>query len=435
MRKNVIQLAMAGAAGAALLMAGNANAVPSFARQTGMACAACHTVFPELTSFGRQFKLNGYTLTGMQQVQQGASSSSGGLKINEIPPLSAMLQVGATHISKDVPGEQNNYVEFPQQLSFFFAGEITPHIGSFIQITYAQPDDKFGWDNTDIRYANHATVAGKDTIYGVTLNNAPTVEDPWNSTPVWGFPFSGPPDNAPAPTAGTLLGSGALAQDVAGLGGYALWGGHLYGNLTLYRSAHLGQDAPTQTGSTNTLDNFAPYWRLAWQQNFGQNYLEVGTYGMYAKLYPSGISGNTDDYTDTAVDAQYEMPIGDHLLSVHANYIHEKQHLSVTNPGNDTKLNDFKLNGIYHWGNRAEAALGYFNISGDANAALYGTTNGKPNSNGWTAQASYLPWQNTKLTLQYTAYTKFDGASSNYDGAGRSASDNNTLFLQGWFMW
>jgi len=36
-----------------------AYAVPSFARQTGMQCATCHTVFPGLTVFGRQFKLRG----------------------------------------------------------------------------------------------------------------------------------------------------------------------------------------------------------------------------------------------------------------------------------------------------------------------------------------------------------------------------------------
>ena len=41
-----------------------ANAVPSFARQTGQPCAACHTAFPELTPFGRRFKIGGYTLQG-----------------------------------------------------------------------------------------------------------------------------------------------------------------------------------------------------------------------------------------------------------------------------------------------------------------------------------------------------------------------------------
>jgi hypothetical protein len=43
-------------------------AVPSFARQTGLACVACHTEFPELNSFGRQFKLNGYTMTSIPTI-------------------------------------------------------------------------------------------------------------------------------------------------------------------------------------------------------------------------------------------------------------------------------------------------------------------------------------------------------------------------------
>lgn len=38
-----------------------AQAVPSFARQTGAECAACHTVYLELAPFGRLFKFRGYT--------------------------------------------------------------------------------------------------------------------------------------------------------------------------------------------------------------------------------------------------------------------------------------------------------------------------------------------------------------------------------------
>src|SRR5262252_7291205 len=37
-------------------------ALPSFARQTGFECVACHVSWPELTAVGRQFKLGGYTL-------------------------------------------------------------------------------------------------------------------------------------------------------------------------------------------------------------------------------------------------------------------------------------------------------------------------------------------------------------------------------------
>src|ERR1700680_5206504 len=41
-----------------------AQALPSFARQTGQPCGTCHTAFPGLTPFGRRFKLLGYTTGG-----------------------------------------------------------------------------------------------------------------------------------------------------------------------------------------------------------------------------------------------------------------------------------------------------------------------------------------------------------------------------------
>lgn len=45
-----------------VLVVPEAHAVPSFARQTSMQCSSCHTAFPQLSSFGRSFKLNSYTI-------------------------------------------------------------------------------------------------------------------------------------------------------------------------------------------------------------------------------------------------------------------------------------------------------------------------------------------------------------------------------------
>jgi hypothetical protein len=42
------------------------------------------------------------------------------------------------------------------------------------------------------------------------------------------------------------------------------------------------------------------------------------------------------------------------------------------------------------------------------------------------------PWANLKLGLQYTAFSRFNGAGQNYDGFGRNASNNNTLYLFAW---
>ena len=65
----------------AVFLSGNAQAVPSYARQTGMPCAGCHTTPPELTPFGRNFKINGYTLTGMRQIEAEGRGTGAGLKI------------------------------------------------------------------------------------------------------------------------------------------------------------------------------------------------------------------------------------------------------------------------------------------------------------------------------------------------------------------
>src|SRR5207237_9207504 len=48
----------------AALWPADTSALPLFARQTGQNCQACHQggQFPELTQFGRLFKLTGYTM-------------------------------------------------------------------------------------------------------------------------------------------------------------------------------------------------------------------------------------------------------------------------------------------------------------------------------------------------------------------------------------
>ena len=119
---------------------GTVDAVPSFARQTGLSCKACHSVFPELNYFGRQFKLNGYTMvtTGSITQTEPRDSSIGprtSLNLLKIAPLAAMFQAGYTNVARTVPGTQNSDLEFPQQLSLFYAGQISPHLGAFIQLT------------------------------------------------------------------------------------------------------------------------------------------------------------------------------------------------------------------------------------------------------------------------------------------------------------
>ncbi|MEJ2634127.1 MAG: cytochrome C [Calditrichia bacterium] len=421
-------------------LSNDAYAVPSFARQTNLACNTCHTIFPELKPFGRLFKLNGYTLTGIKAIEAQNENEQTNLKILSISPLSAMVQSSITRLNRTIPGTQNNDVGFPQQLSFFFAGEISPRIGTFIQVTYDDIGASFGWDNTDIRYANNTTLASRNLIYGLTLNNNPTVQDVWNSTPAWGFPYTSSAV-APAPAAATLI-DGGLGGEVAGLGAYGFYNNLVYGEFTVYRSAQQGGPHPPDASASGVISHVAPYWRLALQRQWMNQYLEVGTYGLYTKLYQTGISGLTNQYTDIAFDAQYEYNINNTYITAHATYIHEKQDLDAQFEeavrAESYKLNSFRANANIYFLRNYAFVLGYFDISGDKNTLFYspdpidGSRTGKPNSNGIIAQVDYLPWYNTRFSLQYVIYTNFNGASNNYDGYDRKASDNNTLYLLAW---
>ncbi len=419
-------------------------AVPSFTRQTGMECTACHTVFPELTKVGRDFKLQGYTQAKETQAQSGT------LQLTSLPPLSGMVIVSMTDLKKKEPDTQNGDVLFPDMLSVFFAGRLADKGGMFVQVTYTQPENHFTMDMADIRYAT----ISRNLVWGLTLNNNPTGQDVWNSVPAWGFPFASS-GIAPTPAASTQI-DHTLAQKVAGLGAYAYWNDLVYAEVSAYRSAQIGGSeppvsSPTDTvgASTNIIDGVAPYWRVALEKNVGNSSFELGTYGLLIKTFPGGglpLSGPADRFLDIAFDAQYQYVADRHLVTAHATWIHEDQKRHASSPAgltsNDTDtLKTMKVNAIYYYNRTIGASLGYFNTRGSNDDTLYntgaavtGSINGSPDSSGEIVEVDYQPRQNIKLMAQYTLYDKFNGGRTDYDGAGRDASDNNTLFVAAWLM-
>ena len=251
--------------GAAVVLPEPASAIPSFARQTGQPCASCHSAFPQLTPFGRRFKLNGYTLGGTRcggsqtaapsPMRVGAENAAvvaaaaaadnkaaaGSSDPSEVQiPISGMAVPGFTHIRKglakeDTPqGFNSNNNVFFQELSVFYGGQIYCNFGAFVQGTYERPGAVFFLDNTDIRYANKIKVGNVDVAYGVTANNNPTVQDVWNTTPTWSFPFIAASDAlAPTPSAGTMI-EGTFEGRVAGTGVYIFANDKFYLEGTAY---------------------------------------------------------------------------------------------------------------------------------------------------------------------------------------------------------
>jgi len=423
-----------------------ADALPSYARQTGLPCSGCHYTPPELNPAGRRFKLTGYVdrADETKVVKADGSKKRAALDLLGTLPLSAWLEASFTSTKSSVPGTQNGSVELPQDVSLFLSGAWTSHVGSFMQVTYNTQSDHFSMDNTDIRYANSTKWGRKDFVFGLNLNNNPTVEDLWNSTPAWGFPFVAD-DWAPTPTAAPIITS--LAQDVAGFGGYMMWNNHLYADAALYRSGHIGASQPTDgSGFGFNIRGVAPYWRVAWQQLTPKTQYEFGTYGMHMRSSPNTITGPEDDYTDFAFDVQIDRTVvRTDVLSWRATYIRENSNpvasaaLGAASPGHH-HLNTFLTNAEYHFGNKYSGTFGWFDTSGTIDpllftqAAVSGSANGDPRGAGYIANFSFWPWQNLQLSAQYTGYTKFNGASNNYDGAGRNASGNNTVYLVARFV-
>jgi hypothetical protein len=417
-----------------------ARAVPSFARQTGQQCTACHTTFPQLTPFGRQFKLDGYVMSSGE---------------SDLPHIAAMVQGGFTHTNEGQPGGAaphfgDNDNGALNAASLFYGGIVVPdYAGAFLQGNYDGVERAWSWDNMDVRIVGSTSFDSTDVSFGLTANNNPTVSDLWNSTPAWGFPYSGS-GLAPEPSAGTLI-QGGFEQQVAGVGGYAMVDNDIYVEVDGYMTLPAGAQRSLGVDPSDEMEihGVAPYWRLALNREWGNNSVEVGHFGITAATYPGrDQSMGTDRTTDYGFDTQYQY-IGDmNTVSVLASFIIEDANLSASQAlGMADNANDMlysaNISTSYLYDQTYGLTLGFFDTFGDTDAARYGTLNGSPDSNGYIIQLDWLPfsktggpsfwpYSNIKFSLQYTGYFMFDGATHNYDGTGRDASDNNTLYLQAW---
>ncbi len=447
---------------AGLLFAGPpAKAIPNFATQTGQPCTACHigAYGPQLTPLGRAFKIGGYT--------QG-----GGEGWQSYVPLSAMVLTSFTHTGASVPDDQitphyaNNNNFALDQVSVFLGGGIGEHTGGFVQFTYSNIPNASNLDNVDLRpYTTTFDLGDKELRIGTTLNNNPTVQDPYNSTFAWGYPYvaSG---LAPSPAATPIL-DGAFAGNSIGYTAYAWYDkslyleGGFYTTISTWALTRLGNDF-----GVGSSQGVMPYLRAAYEWNWNGQAAHVGALYMQSNVNPitgprmtDGSLGR-DHFRDYAVDAGYQyLGDGTHIVAVQGIFTYEDQNLegttttfnteNATTFGPKSHLDQIRVNVSYWYQNTYGVTLGWQNTWGPSNPVLYTTgtavsnsANGKPNSNAFIIEADWVPfgkqdswlspWANLKLGVQYTAYTQFNGGNKNYDGFGRNAGDNNTLFLFAW---
>lgn len=424
-----------------LIVCQSAQALPTFARQTGQSCVACHAggQYPELTPYGRMFKLTGYTM---------------GERVN---PLSAMVvatNTTTTNPAADGFGSMASSRDgqtILESASVFLAGKVTDNIGAFAQYTQSFPDGgSFAADNFDLRYADRKVDANRDLIWGVTLNNNPSVQDVWNSAPAWSSPYMATTQGAFGGLPYTTLLEGGLAQKVAGIGGYVYLDKTYYAELTSYQAAKGAlsfMSYPTQSGDANHafggtyVDGSNLYWRLAYTREWDAHNIMVGAFGFDAKTLadnadavPDASLGNLH-YRDVGFDAQYQYLLAPHTFTAQVRAVQENiddNQVTPTYSGSAT-LNTLFAKTSYVYQQKYGASLTYRNVSGSSDAGVYtyNSTN-VPDSEVWTPEFFYLINQNVRVGLQFNLFTKYLGSTSNYDGAGRNPSDNNSTYMYLW---
>lgn len=476
-------------AGAAYLgLTAPAQAIPLFARQTGHNCAACHISYPELTAYGREFKLNGYTFGEAQPIPLAFAL------MGEYDTMPNAKSGGGTSSAGLNKGQLVQY-------SVFYGGKITDNLGAFAQMsgsntwlpgTGVQPNSSPGKvggpgvDNTELRYVHRFATSSSlepEAVLGVYVNNDYTMQDVWNTVPAWRFPWF-PYNNYPAPASGrlgvpgTFLDNFSAPGTTVGVGSYLWWHKTVYAEFALRRNTNGALDmfnwgntpGNTANGGGETLDNYAPYYRIAYSHDWGYNSFEAGLFGTNARTcMNTGNGGSSQNcstgstpgafnyYRDLGFDSQYQYNKGEPwVYTASGSYIIEHSQLDASVPGSpDNTLKEFNIRGTAYYNRQYGVTLGWSDFTGTTNAGAFGGApanggaagflasglTGNPATTYWTLELNYLPMQDLRFTLMYQAFTKLDGYSSGMPsgqgygiGQNLSASDFNRLTGAIWWV-
>jgi len=427
-----------------LLFASSAQALPSFSRQTGEACTACHvqTWGANLTSRGREFKLKGYTEGEGKWIPPLSVVAEGGgfLNLDDKNPLSSFLGLG-----------DRSYFNG----SVFYAGKVAGPVGAYVEGSYAHdPESGAGTgflNKVDLRFANQVKVAGHQIDYGISVNNEPGVQDLWNTNEVWsplsvGFIdthlITGPqwPGHGivldPRPLSDRLL-----SGHVAGASMYPMVNNLLYLEAGGY--AWLPRDVQTGIGRDNfsgnaqyygflgdkRIDGASPYWRIALQHNWDGHYLALGHFGQQAdvRYFANGDFANRPpakptSVTDLGLDATYQyLSNPEHIFELKGRYTRESKlnnqwllqgrdvWASILLNRTELTTESFNVNASYTWLQTLGLSVAYHQYAAPKALVLKG-----PNTidlNYLTTELSYTPFgkqnslaaslTNLRLSLTY----------------------------------
>lgn len=141
MKKSILSTAAfaAVAVSAVAVAPTTSEAIPAFARQTGAACLSCHfQTFPAVTSFGRAFKMSGFTDVGEQALIEDEALS--------IPSvLNSTFVLRAQYVNTDKGGAKTTKWKVPNDAVMMIGGRVTSNLGAFLEIGFGSGGGVANW--------------------------------------------------------------------------------------------------------------------------------------------------------------------------------------------------------------------------------------------------------------------------------------------------
>ena len=194
--KNGVKLAVAALVCALPFLATESQAVPAFARQTGMVCTTCHIgtdSVPNFTRTARIFQMRGYfTPTIRERLRSDGQTIEGEpqyggdyLSVNMMDFFSARLVSELAQQSKSGSTKSDVTSTPAARMSLFFTGPITDWLGLWTEIGYLANnsinsvtvgntgptnENTFAFD--EFRLATSRTI-GENSFIGMSIGNEP----------------------------------------------------------------------------------------------------------------------------------------------------------------------------------------------------------------------------------------------------------------------
>lgn len=120
-----------------------AEAIPAFARTKHMPCSSCHTAYPSLNAFGRDFKTNGYRVSPISMDKADTMESDFSKGVEKLPIAGAIIS--RPYISNDPGGSADKTTEIRaiHEAEIYIGGVFYQKLSGFIEYE-AEGEDGFG---------------------------------------------------------------------------------------------------------------------------------------------------------------------------------------------------------------------------------------------------------------------------------------------------